>query len=75
MTVDQVAGGPLTGRIAAADEDGVDLDLEPGQRRLAFRAITRAVVQVEFRSAPEQDDADGLDDDGTDEADTAAGQD
>lgn len=68
VTVDQVAGGPLTGRIAAADEDGVDLDLEPGQRRLAFRAITRAVVQVEFRSAPELDDADGLDD-------AAAGQD
>ena len=43
------ADAPVTGRISAVDEGGVDLDLEPGTRRVAFEQVARAIVQVEFR--------------------------
>lgn len=48
------AAGDLTGRISAVDEQGVELDLEPGLRRMGYQDISRAVVQVEFRSASDE---------------------
>lgn len=52
------AGADLTGRISSADEGSVELDLEPGLRRLSYQDISRAVVQVEFRSVTGPDELD-----------------
>ena len=68
LVVVHSGGTDLTGRISSADEEGVELDLEPGLRRLPYSTISRAVVQVEFRSAaaleesPESDGDTGVDD-------------
>lgn len=43
-------GPPLTGRITSADENGAEVDLEPGVRRVGYDTVARAVVQVEFRA-------------------------
>ncbi|MBV9831890.1 MAG: ribosome maturation factor RimP [Marmoricola sp.] len=45
-------GDPVTGRITASDDDGVVLDVDGAERRLAFADVRRAKVQVEFRPAP-----------------------
>jgi ribosome maturation factor RimP len=48
-------GDPVIGRITTSDDDGVTLDVEGQQRRLAFADVRRAKVQVEFRQvAPEE---------------------
>ncbi len=48
-------GDPVVGRITTSDDDGVTLDVEGQQRRLAFADVRRAKVQVEFRqAAPEE---------------------
>ncbi|MEV6030435.1 ribosome maturation factor RimP [Nonomuraea sp. NPDC052116] len=49
-------GTVVEGRILAADEAGVDLDVEGGARRLDYEDLTRGRVQVEFRRI---DDVDG----------------
>jgi ribosome maturation factor RimP len=62
-------GGEVIGRVAAADDAGVDLLVgEAGEPvRLAYDAIARAKVQVEFNRAGS---GDGTDDDGAgDDAD------
>lgn len=41
-------GGTLQGRVAAADDDGLTLDVEGAQRRLAWPAVAGGRVQVEF---------------------------
>ncbi len=40
--------GPVNGRIAAADEDGVDLDVDGRLVRVQYADVVRARVQVEF---------------------------
>ena len=64
-------GGEVTGRVAAADDDGVDLLADKADEpvRLAYGAIARAKVQVEFNRAGSGDaaDKDEADDDGADE--------
>jgi ribosome maturation factor RimP len=60
-------GGALTGRVSGADEEGVDLLVGEGAqpRRLEYREIVKAKVQVEFNRA----EADGTEGDaGTDDA-------
>lgn len=49
------AGGEVTGRVLAADEEGADLELPPVKgkggpsvRRLAYAEVAKARVQVEF---------------------------
>ena len=42
-------GGDLVGRIEAADETGVVLDVDGSARRVPYAAIRTARVQVEFR--------------------------
>ncbi|WP_431929529.1 ribosome maturation factor RimP [Nonomuraea jabiensis] len=49
-------GTVLEGRILAADEGGVDLDVDGAARRLDYEDLTRGRVQVEFRRI---DDVDG----------------
>lgn len=56
-------GGSLTGRIAAADDDGVRLDVDGAERRLGYAELARAVVQVELNRLPADDEADAADDD------------
>lgn len=43
-----VEGGRLTGRVVSADEDGVDLVVDGQPRRVGYREVTRAAVEVEF---------------------------
>lgn len=63
-------GGEVTGRVAAADDDGADLLVgdEGEPVRLAYATVARAKVQVEFNRAGSGDDA--ADDDAADD-DTA----
>jgi ribosome maturation factor RimP len=49
------AGGEVTGRVLAADEEGADLEIPPAKgkggpaaRRLAYAEVAKARVQVEF---------------------------
>jgi ribosome maturation factor RimP len=70
LVVVHSGGTDLTGRISSADDEGVELDLEPGLRRLPYGTISRAVVQVEFRSVADVEDLEDLGDD--DQADDAA---
>lgn len=38
----------VTGRIVGADEQGADLEVDGGQRRVAYADVAKARVQVEF---------------------------
>ncbi|MEV4225078.1 ribosome maturation factor RimP [Nonomuraea sp. NPDC049725] len=49
-------GTVVEGRVVAADDSGVDLDVEGAGRRLDYQDLTRGRVQVEFRRI---DDVDG----------------
>ncbi|TDC04973.1 ribosome maturation factor RimP [Nonomuraea longispora] len=49
-------GSVVEGRIMAADDDGVDLDVAGAARRLDYEDLARGRVQVEFRRI---DDVDG----------------
>jgi ribosome maturation factor RimP len=42
-------GAELAGRVRAVDDDGVVLDTDDGERTLAWAALGRGSVQVEFR--------------------------
>ncbi|GIH91878.1 ribosome maturation factor RimP [Planobispora siamensis] len=60
-------GTSLEGRILAADETGVDLDVDGVSHRLDHQDLTRGRVQVEFRRFDEtDDDGDDAGDDGDD---------
>lgn len=62
-----VAGATVKARVAAADDDGVELADEAGTRtRHGWAELGRGVVQVEFTRAADEDDED---EDGTDEND------
>jgi ribosome maturation factor RimP len=49
-------GTVIEGRIVAADQGGVDIDVAGDARRLDYEDLTRGRVQVEFRRL---DDVDG----------------
>jgi ribosome maturation factor RimP len=40
--------GPVSGRIVAADADGVTLDIEGARRRFGYAALGAGAIQVEF---------------------------
>ena len=48
-------GAALTGRICAADDDGVTLDVDGTQRVLPYDEVARGTVQVEFARKDEED--------------------
>jgi ribosome maturation factor RimP len=52
-------GGSVEGRVLAADESGVELEVGSSRRRLGWDELAKGRVQVEFRR-PDGDD--GLDD-------------
>ncbi len=55
-------GVAVEGRVIAADESGVELDVDGSARRFAYSALVRGRVQVEFRDAGDDDSHDQLDD-------------
>lgn len=59
-------GETLTGRIIDTDESGATLDVDGETRTLAFDAVARALVQIEFNRA-RADDRAGTPDSGTEE--------
>ena len=78
VVVPLTAGGELTGRVVAADEEGVTLELpgkkpgtSGGERRLGHAELGRGKVQVEFNrpGAKDEDPDDGDGDDLADEVD------
>ncbi|MGH3621717.1 MAG: ribosome maturation factor RimP, partial [Sciscionella sp.] len=48
-------GAEFTGRVGVADDDAVQLLVDSMVRRLEYRQIARAVVEVEFRQPPAAD--------------------
>jgi ribosome maturation factor RimP len=63
----KVAGeGTITGRVLAADGNGVTLDVDGTRRELGYGAVGSGAIQVEFGRLPDADDEladDELDDD------------
>lgn len=62
----KVAGeGTITGRVVAADEAGVTLDVDGTRRELGYSALGPGAMQVEFGRLPDDDElaGDELDDD------------
>ena len=57
VTVALREGPNVTGRIRAADDDAVVLDVEGAEQRHALADITRGTVQVEFSRKDEEADA------------------
>jgi ribosome maturation factor RimP len=51
-------GGEVTGRVTAADDQGVTLDVEGRPRTYAHADLGKGKVQVEFRRAADTDAAD-----------------
>jgi ribosome maturation factor RimP len=78
----KVAGeGTITGRVLAADDLGVTIDVDGTKRELGYGALGPGAIQVEFGRLPDADDElgddrldddeladDGLDDDELDDA-------
>jgi ribosome maturation factor RimP len=71
VKVTPVEGGAFTGRVLASDDEGVSLEVSGKQRRIAYDAVKRALVQIEFNRPHEGEDvpddqaddlADGADD-------------
>lgn len=50
-----VAGAPVAGRILAADDQGVTLDVDGAHRSVAWPELGRGKVQVEFTRADEEE--------------------
>jgi ribosome maturation factor RimP len=56
-------GPPVTGRLVAADDDGVTLEVEGSTRVLPHAGLVRGEVQVEFSRKDEPPLEDELDED------------
>jgi len=55
VTVTDSGGArPVSGRIAAADTDGVTLDVEGARRRLPYAVLGPGAIQVEFGRPPSE---------------------
>jgi ribosome maturation factor RimP len=83
VKVKAAAEGTVAGRVEAADDDGVTLEISGTRRRFGYGELGPGAVQVEFGKLPGQelDDFDDRSDDGVpgemlpDEADLGAGGD
>jgi ribosome maturation factor RimP len=63
VRVDLVGGSQVTGRITAAGEDAVELDVDGTPREIRYADLTKALVQVELNRKLSDDDDDEADDD------------
>ena len=61
----------MTGRIGGSDEEGVGLEIDGTERRIAYAEVAKAIVQVEF-NRPKADAAGDADDEDLVELDTAS---
>jgi ribosome maturation factor RimP len=63
--------GSVVGRVLAADDDGVTLDVDGSKRELGYGALGPGTIQVEFGRLPDADERgdDELDEFGDDELD------
>jgi Uncharacterized protein conserved in bacteria len=59
VKVETVTGAPVEGRVLAADDSGVELEVAGATRRVEYQEVTRARVQVEFRRLDDAGDDDG----------------
>jgi ribosome maturation factor RimP len=71
VAVDLSDGSSVTGRIGDSDEQGVELEIDGTQRRIAYAEVAKAIVQVEF-NRPKADAAGDADDEDLVELDTAS---
>lgn len=55
VRVKTVTSGAVQGRVLAADDDGVTLDVAGGARRFGYGDLGAGAVQVEFGRAPDTD--------------------
>lgn len=60
VQISLVDGTTLRGRILRSDDDGAVIDVEGTEQVVAYAAVDRAMIQVEFA----RNDADDVDDDG-----------
>jgi ribosome maturation factor RimP len=72
LVLAECEGTEIKGRVAAADQDGVTLDVDGEQRTFRFDELGPGRVQVEFGRLDEIDDADDIDDAGIDDAEDSA---
>lgn len=56
VTAELAAGGSVTGRVTAADDDGVQFDVDGSPRALRHDELTKGTVQIEFSRAAAPDD-------------------
>ncbi len=61
VTATLTGGATVTGRVTAADDTAVTLDVDGTERRLAYDEIVRGTVQVEFARKDVADDQPGDD--------------
>ena len=59
VAVELVSGDTVTGRVEAADGDGVDLDVAGHDRRLTYSQVRRAHIEAEFTRAADDGDEEG----------------
>ncbi len=52
VKVTYAEGEPVIGRITATDDDGAVLDVEGTEHRVAYAAVKKAKVQIEFKKEP-----------------------
>ncbi|MEU0841120.1 ribosome maturation factor RimP [Streptomyces sp. NPDC005962] len=63
MRAQLAEGGELVARIVSVDDEGLDLEVpgvkgrKPTARRLAFKEISKARVEIEFNRKPEGDES------------------
>lgn len=57
VKVTRTDGTTLVGRIRAADDDGVELDVDGSGQRLAYDTVAKAKVEIEFNRRPRSADA------------------
>ena len=64
VRVDLADGSQVTGRITAAADDAVELDVEGTPREVRYSDVAKALVQVELnrRQTDDEDDSDDSDD-------------
>ena len=69
VRVDLADGSQVSGRITAADDDAVELDVDGTPREVRYADVTKALVQVELNRRQSDDDEDDVTEDETDDED------